>query len=127
MFTAGGDGTVLQAALSVQTSNTPVITVNTDPCFSAGQLCSLEIKQDAPETFGRALDLLKANKFEWLVRKRLAISTVAPVTRGAGVGGRDASAAGERSKVTMPGYPLNEVFFSERDASRPSVSDRVTD
>jgi len=49
VITAGGDGTVLEAASVIRTNEIPVITVNTDPTLSIGFLCSFVMPKTREE------------------------------------------------------------------------------
>lgn len=95
VFTAGGDGTVLETAANVFDDSLPVITVNTDPVLSKGFLCAFKL--DPERCFvGGFLDKLRKEQFSWLFRSRI-----------------EATVNGDKP---IPRLALNEVFFAEQDA-----------
>lgn len=110
VFTAGGDGTYLRtAAYSTHLSEVPLVGVNTDPRRSRGHLCAFEMweegeAQEAAWVRDRLLRLA-AGEFSWRARHRIRATIVDT----------------EGKSSVLPHLALNEVFLSERDASRPSV------
>lgn len=110
VFTAGGDGTYLRtAAYSTHLREVPLVGVNTDPVRSRGHLCAFEMWEEGEE--GEAawvrdrLLRLVAGEFSWRARHRIRATIVDT----------------EGKSSVLPHLALNEVFLSERDASRPSV------
>jgi hypothetical protein len=101
VLTAGGDGTVLETAARVKSSSVPVVTINTDPTLSHGYLCAFRLRSGQSFEQG-VLDKLRLGLFRPLLRSRIQV--------------RFAS----RQEVS-PLLALNEVFYAERDASRPTV------
>lgn len=101
VFACGGDGTVLETAARVKSSDLPVITINTDPKLSTGYLCSFALQSGISFERG-VLDKLCKGHFSPQLRSRIQVKF--------GVSGE-----------YMPHLALNEIFFAERDASRPTV------
>jgi len=100
VFTAGGDGTVLETARRVKDSSIPVVTINTDPTLSTGFLCSFRLNKDVSFEDG-VLKPLQGGRYSPMYRTRLQVE----------YGDGNIS----------PHLSLNEIFFAERDASRPTV------
>ncbi|GFS25491.1 NAD kinase 2, mitochondrial-like [Elysia marginata] len=73
MFTAGGDGTYLQAANKFINTTKPLIGVNTDPERSEGNLC-LPKENFAAFKFKPALDRLLNGDFGWKWRQRIQVT-----------------------------------------------------
>ncbi|GBG32137.1 NAD kinase 2, mitochondrial [Hondaea fermentalgiana] len=101
VFACGGDGTVLETAARVKSSELPVVTVNTDPKLSTGYLCSFALQSGISFERG-VLDKLCRGQFSPQLRSRIQV---------------EFGNTGELS----PHLALNEIFFAERDASRPTV------
>ena len=114
VFTAGGDGTVLETALHIHSNMckcyeiqveqvncvciciglVPVVSVNTDPILSTGFLCAYKLHANGCFVEG-FLEKLKKLEFEWQFRSRIQIT----------LGGNK----------KLPNLALNEVFFAEAD------------
>lgn len=73
IFTAGGDGTFLDAASKILTRDKPVIGVNTDPTRSEGRLC-LPKEHYSATNFKSALERLLNGDFRWEWRQRIRIT-----------------------------------------------------
>lgn len=73
IFTAGGDGTFLDAASKILTRDKPVIGVNTDPTRSEGRLC-LPKEEFSATHFEAALRRLLKGDFRWKWRQRIRIT-----------------------------------------------------
>ena len=134
IVTAGGDGTMLAVAALVSGPDAPpILAVNTDPHLSAGTLCTTSLtfpaqpgsvladpsckrvpKADAAKRdFDNVLAKVVQGEYDLLRRTRIRTS----ITK-----------ADESSSVTdLPRLALNEVFYHEVDASRPSVHETVVD
>uniref|UniRef100_A0A7S3UXX6 NAD(+) kinase n=1 Tax=Aplanochytrium stocchinoi TaxID=215587 RepID=A0A7S3UXX6_9STRA len=113
VFTAGGDGTVLQTALWIHKNNIPVITINTDPVLSSGFLCSFQLKESTCFT-SEILDLLQTGNFDWLMRARINLTM------------DDDYKDNHHHHLKIPRLALNEMFFAEDDPSRPTVHETST-
>lgn len=101
VFTAGGDGTVLETAARIKWSDLPVLSINTDPKLSTGFLCTFAMQSGESFEAG-VLDKLKAGHCSGMLRTRIQVDF-------------------RQAKETSPHLALNEVLFAERDASRPTV------
>jgi len=101
VFACGGDGTVLETAARIKSSSVPVVAINTDPKLSTGYLCSFALQGKQSFEAG-VLDKLKLGQFRPLYRTRIQV-------------------AFQRAGEMSPLLALNEIFFAERDASRPTV------
>lgn len=73
VFTAGGDGTFLDAASKIHNRDKPIIGINTDPKRSEGQLC-LSKEKYAAASFDKVLQKLLAGDFRWQWRQRIRIT-----------------------------------------------------
>lgn len=101
VFTAGGDGTVLETAARIKTSWLPVVSINTDPNMSFGHLCAFDLNTGESFESG-VLDKLRNGQFKPLLRSRIQV-------------------VNKNSENASSQLALNEVFYAERDASRPTV------
>mmetsp|Transcript_7622 Transcript_7622/g.9948 ORF Transcript_7622/g.9948 Transcript_7622/m.9948 type:complete len:376 (+) Transcript_7622:343-1470(+) len=111
VFTAGGDGTVLETALWIHMDTLPVIAVNTDPVLSSGFLCSYKYNESS-SIEKELLEPLKFGAFSWLMRARIDLS----------IDDKNQLDA----MLRVPRFALNEMFFAEADASRPTVHETTT-
>ncbi|XP_060567958.1 NAD kinase 2, mitochondrial-like [Ruditapes philippinarum] len=73
VFTAGGDGTFLDAASKIHNRDKPIIGVNTDPKRSEGRLC-LSKDEYSAANFDTILQKLLTGDFRWLWRQRIRIT-----------------------------------------------------
>lgn len=73
VFTAGGDGTYLQAANKFVNTTKPLIGINTDPERSEGNLC-LPKENYAAFKFKSALERLLKGDFGWKWRQRIQVT-----------------------------------------------------
>lgn len=106
VLTAGGDGTVLEAAACIGSSELPVISVNTDPVLSTGFLCAAKITPSL--CFKRdVMDRLRDGEFEWLMRSRIRIRL-------------------NQRESYLPRLALNEMLMADSDPSRPTVHETTT-
>ena len=142
VISAGGDGTFLKAASEMYTSDVPLIGVNTDPNTSKGALCTIQSSLQ----FGRHLDQLAANDFDWQTHSRIRVQleTLASYQQqqhdgsddednnSVGSDGSDGSdgsgSAAPTSKWTqLKQVALNEIFFAERNVAHPIQHEIIVD
>eukprot|EP00941_MAST-03F_sp_MAST-3F-sp1_P000586 g586.t1 len=126
-FAAGGDGTLLALAQQIDSPSLPVIGVNTDPDRSKGALCSIRMHSYVPQscgTFAELLRKLEAGEFKWKLRNRLTVRILHPVQEEV-----DAESFQNSPNIENDDFQneniqsflaLNEIFFAERDASKPA-------
>jgi len=102
VITVGGDGTVLETAQLIGSPKIPLLAVNSDPLTSTGKLCSVALHKDT--SFERTLDLVLRGHYTILTRQRINVDVI-----------------DTQHRITrVPRPALNEVFYSEVDANRPS-------
>jgi NAD+ kinase len=115
-FAAGGDGTVLALAQMINSPHLPVIGVNTDPDRSKGALCSIRMHSYIPQSCGSFAELLRrleSGDFDWKLRNRMRVRIFNPDS------GHESALGGDHEGATQH-LALNEIFFAERDASKPA-------
>ena len=100
---AGGDGTFLKLASQVTSRKLPVIGINTDPGGSKGALCCYSMNSH-DRKFDYLLNMVESHGFHWRRHKRIKVVLESP----------DGT-----QKRNIRRFALNEIFFAERDASRP--------
>lgn len=137
IISAGGDGTLLESASSISlkqpgrnhSKTIPILAVNTDPMLSVGQLCSVRLWQTALEAqeqhgiqknepgtistndFMSVLERIRNGEYTTKIRQRIRIDLV-----------------DENNNVkSIDRLALNEVFYAEIDASRPSVHETIVE
>eukprot|EP00054_Salpingoeca_dolichothecata_P015112 m.86400 g.86400 ORF g.86400 m.86400 type:complete len:394 (+) comp21330_c0_seq2:90-1271(+) len=100
VFSAGGDGTFLDAAARVSDS-TPLIGINTDPGSSKGELCLSSPHTSDPVSL---LSKCLQGHFKWLFRQRIRVI----ITRG------------DQPPQKLSTLALNDIYIGERSAHSTS-------
>ena len=102
VISVGGDGTFLETAHLIKTSEIPLLGINSDPACSVGKLCAAAIGKD---DFDYVLSRIEHGFFSWHMRSRVGLILV--------------KSNGETKHTHH--YAVNEMLFAEKDVSRATM------